>query len=148
MFKLFTLFSAILLLTGCRTVQIGGPVDLSPPGWTARTGQAVWRRPPDLELAGDLLVASAPGKTFLQFTKGHLPVVVARQAEGQWQVEFFSEKSFSGRGRPPVRVPWLHLAKAVESGSTPRGWEWSDSGAGWKFQNRTTGETIEGFFEE
>jgi hypothetical protein len=125
-----------------------GPTDLTAPGWTYLTGQAVWTRPPNLELAGDLLVGYSNSSSLVQFTKGQFMVVTARRSDGNWQAEFFSQRRFAGHGNPPSRIPWLHLAEAAKTGMAPKGWIWSKSESGWKLQNVKSGETIEGFFAE
>jgi hypothetical protein len=147
---LLVLLGAVFLLAGCQTGPglTSEPVDLTDPGLTVKSGQAIWRRPPDLELAGELVVAFGPGKELVHFTKGHMGVVTARREGNGWSVEFFSEKRYRGRGRSPARIGWLHLPGAVERGKTPRGWSWSQEGERWKLENRKTGEAIEGFFEE
>jgi len=152
MFKLFLVLLAALSLTvlfpGCATRQPMPRIDLAEPGWTKLTGQAVWHRPPDLELAGDLVLAFTNGQSFVEFTKGQFTVINAQRQGGRWNAEFFSKRVFSGRGSPPSRIPWLHLAEAVRTGSTPKGWTWTNSGGKWKLQNPRSGESIEGFFTE
>lgn len=133
---------------GCATRHRMEPVDLTTPGWTQLAGQAVWIRPPNLELAGDLVVGYSNETSVVQFTKGQFAVVNARRSGGRWETEFFSQRKFSGRGQPPSRIPWLHLAEAARTGVTPKGWTWTRSESGWKLENVKSGESIEGFFAD
>src|ERR1051326_7726881 len=96
------LLSVCLLLLGCRTAPILGPVNLQSPGWSIRQGQAVWHRPKGgPEIAGDLLLATrAEGKSMVQFSKNGFPLMIAESLPNQWQVELPAQnKRYSGRGR-------------------------------------------------
>lgn len=155
---------ALVALLGCRTIAPLPPVDLSQPGWTVRTGQAVWRPQRGApELAGDLLVAAhADGRTFAQFSKTPFPLVVAQTTPAGWQIHFApNNRTLRAPGPPPPRFLWLHLAAAllngvpppvhVEAGVPPVEARASDPAppappAGtWRWVNRATGETLEGF---
>jgi len=141
--------SLVLVLGGCTTPRALPVVDLAASGWTTRTGQAVWYRPPELELAGDILVAYRGDRSLVQFTKGHVEVVTARREGSIWDAQFFGRKHFQGSGKPPERTPWLHVAEALRKGSAGKPWVWSASPSGqWKIQNPKTGEKIEGFFAQ
>jgi hypothetical protein len=133
----------------CRTVPPFPKANLSDPGWTIREGQAVWRRNSQApEIAGDLLVAThRNGETFLQFTKPPLPFVVARITTNRWHIEFVTERrQFSGRGEPPSRLGWLHLARCVSGSIPPAKWHWVKlPDDRWRLENPSSGETFEGF---
>jgi hypothetical protein len=145
---------AVLVLAcgvlGCHTVKPLAPADLGAPGWYVRQGQAVWRpsrsRP---EIAGELLVASRPnGDSLVQFTKTPFPIVLARTSGEHWQIQFGPDaRTFGGRGIPPARFIWPRLAACLTSGAAPpKRWTfWSKPDGAWRFENRSTGETLEGF---
>src|SRR5437667_5622 len=149
--KLHLLFWFVFVLGcgACRTSPPLAPANLSAPGWTIREGQAVWRpkikRP---EIAGELLVAThRTGETYLQFTKTPLPFVVARITTNRWHIEFVTEhREFSGYGQPPSQFGWLHLAACVAGTAPPAQWRWEIfPNDRWRLENRTSGETFEGF---
>ena len=152
--KLHSLFWLVSVLGGgaCRTVPPWAPADLSEPGWTIREGQAVWRqRIKAPEIAGELLVAThRNGETFLQFTKTPLPFVVARITTNRWHIEFVTDhREFSGRGRPPSQIGWLHLARCVAGTAPPANWHWEKFPDNhWRLENRISGETVEGFLTQ
>jgi len=152
-------FSHVVALTGlvlavqfcasCRTTRSRPPTDLTAPGWRVQQGQAVWkptwRRP---ELAGELLLATRPdGEFLIQFSKTPFPLVVARSAAGQWQIEFGNHDYVRrGRGLPPKRVVWFQLPRYLD-GVDP-GAEWRSERMTtnrWKLESVRTGETLEGF---
>jgi hypothetical protein len=142
---LFVLFGA----SGCRTSRLLPPANLSEAGWHVRQGQSVWRSKAGApEIAGELLVATrADGRVFLQFTKTPLPFVVAQIADDAWQIEFIVEnKVFSGPGRPPSRLGWLQLARCLAALPPPGRWRWEKlDGERWRLENKSTGESFEGF---
>jgi hypothetical protein len=149
--KLHSLFWLVSVIGwgACRTVPPFPRANLSDPGWTIREGQAVWRRNSQApEIAGDLLVAThRHGETFLQFTKPPLPFVVARITTNRWHIEFVTERrQFSGRGEPPSRLGWLHLARCVSGSIPPAKWHWVKlPDDRWRLENPSSGETFEGF---
>jgi hypothetical protein len=141
--------SLLAMLTGCRSVPIQPPMNLAEPGWTIRQGQAAWSpKPGALDIAGDLAVAMHPdGRSLVQFTKPPLPFVVAQRHPGSWQIQFFAEeKTYSGRGTPPDRLMWLHLPDGIAGDQRSESWHFISKGEGtWTFENRSSGETLEGF---
>jgi len=142
-------FAFVLGCCACRTVPHLAPANLSEPGWSIRAGQAVWRPKIEApEIAGELLVAfHRNGETFLQFTKTPLPLVVARTTTNGWQIEFVARyREFSGYGQPPAQFGWLHLASCVAGAAPSAKWRWEKfADDRWRLENRTSGETIEGF---
>ena len=148
--RLHSLFWLVSVLGwgACRTAPPFPKANLSEPGWTLREGQVVWRRNIQApEIAGDLLVAThRNGETLLQFSKPPLPFVVARIMTNRWHIEFVPEhRQFSGRGVPPSRLGWLHLAGCVSGSTPPVKWHWEELPDRWRLENRTSGETFEGF---
>jgi hypothetical protein len=138
-----------LCLAGCQTIPPLPPVNLSDPGWTVRQGQAVWRRAPDApEIAGELLVAVNPdGHSFVQFTKTPLPFVVAQTTSNSWQINFVpNNKIYSAHGHPPASLFWLHLPACLAGAPTPKHWHWERlKDGGFRFQNLSTGEFLDGY---
>jgi hypothetical protein len=142
--------AALGLLAGCQTLPPLAPLDVSEPGWVLRQGQAVWRagknRP---EIAGELLLATHwDGRSLIQFTKTPFPIVSARTVNDRWQIEFaLQHRTLSGRGEPPGRFIWLHLAGCLGGEKQPPG-NWSllfREGDRWAFENRSNGEKLEGY---
>src|ERR1041385_7559281 len=91
---------------GCRTATPLPPANFAEPGWTVRSGQALWRAKRDApEIAGEILVATnATGETVVQFTKTPFPMVVARTAAGAWQLDAPAQnRRYTFRGAPPGR---------------------------------------------
>ncbi|HZQ48011.1 MAG TPA: hypothetical protein VFC07_13415 [Verrucomicrobiae bacterium] len=124
-------------------------MNLSEPGWTVQQGQAVWRTERNApEIAGDLIVAANPdGRSVLQFTKTPLPFVVAQTTTNTWQIQFVPRhKTYSGRGTPPTKIIWLYLPRCLAGSPPPKSWSWQRvENDGWRLENRTTGELLEGF---
>ncbi len=143
--------SLILLsagLTACRTAPLP-PVDLAEPGWNVRQGQGVWRaRHAAPEIAGEILVATAPeNRAFVQFSKTPFPVVVAQTTTNAWQFELPTRnKRYSGRGAPPAGLIWFQLPRALSATPLPADWSWRGSATNWRLENRSTGESLEGYF--
>ena len=136
-------------LWGCCTGPALAPVNLQQPGWTEHQGQAVWHLPQGKpEIAGDVLVATGPnGQSFVQFSKGPLPLIVAQAAPGRWQVELPPQnKRYSGHGSPPKRLLWLYLARALAGHKLPRHWTWHQDASGWRLANPDSGEFLQGYF--
>ncbi len=138
-------------LTGCATVRPLPKVNLQDPGWTVRQGQAVWRLANgSREIAGDLILATGPkDQTFVQFSKTPFPLVIAQTGENRWQVEFPPQnKHYSGRGQPPKRIIWLYLARVLAGKPPPANWGWGQDNGQWHLENRATGESVEGYFNQ
>lgn len=142
----------VIVASGCAAPRPDMRTDLSAPGWRVREGQAVWRpakAKPDL--AGELLVASHPsGQSYVQFAKPPFQLVTAHQTGERWQITFgANDRTFSGRGKPPHRFIWLHLPACLNSHQPPpSGWRFQSEAAGrWRFENRATGERLEGYLK-
>jgi len=140
---------AFFLLAGCRTATPLSPVNVQEPGWNVQQGQAVWRsRRSAPEIAGELVVAIHPdGRSLVQFIKTPLPFVVAQATIESWQVQFVPQnKVYSGRGRPPAQLIWLHLPQCLQGGAPPGNLSWVRlENQGWRLENRSTGESLEGY---
>ena len=139
----------ILCLSGCQSIPPLPPANLAEPGWSLRQGQAVWRRKTNApEIAGELLVAVHPdGRSFVQFTKTPLPFIVAETTSNSWQIQFVPyNRTYSAHGRPPAALFWLHLPRCLAGAPPPKHWKWEslDNG-GFRFQNPSSGELLEGY---
>jgi hypothetical protein len=144
------IFCALAIcLMGCHSVPKLPPADLSDGGWTLHQGQVVWsakRGAP--EIAGDLVLATnAEGRAFVQFTKTPVPFLVAQSTTNSWQLHSVPDnRTYSGRGKPPVRAIWLWLPRCLAGATPPKPliWERRDN-ADWRLQNSVTGEFLEGY---
>jgi len=126
------------------------PVNLQEPGWTVREGQAVWRTSRKApEIAGEVLLASRDdGRALVQFTKTPFPLVMAQVTTNTWQIQLpIQNKRYSGRGRPPTRLIWLHLPRLISGAPPPPGWSWRRlENNRWLLEINRTGETLECYF--
>lgn len=140
---------ALLNAVGCRTTQPLPAANLQEPGWTVRNGQAVWHlQQGNREIAGDVLVAiRSDGESFVQFSKTPFPLVIGQATSDRWQVSFPPQnKHYSAHGKPPARVLWLYLPRALSKQPLPSDFCWHEDANGWKLENRSNGESIEGYF--
>jgi len=142
----------LLCALGCRTFPPLPAVNLSEPGWTVRTGQAVWRPKHETpEIAGDLLLATNPdGRRLVQFTKTPLALIIAQITTNSWQIESPAQgKRYSGPGQPPARVIWFQLSSLLAGAAPPEGWVKQTLGEErWRLENRATGEVLEGYLTQ
>jgi hypothetical protein len=140
----------LLLLPGCATLPALPPADLSEPGWTVRSGQALWKAQRDApEIAGDLLVAiDQNGRSLVQFTKTPFPILIAQTTQDDWAIEFIPQRrSLRRSGRPSSRFIWPHLGEVLLGHGTPPG-QWihtSLKDGRWRFEQPKSGETLEGY---
>jgi hypothetical protein len=151
----FSVGSGLLALAsflGCRALGPSLPrANLQEPGWTVREGQAVWHLPQStVELAGEVLVATrADGRAFVQFTKTPFPLVSGQTTRKLWEVDFPPEqRHYFGWGTPPERIIWLYLPRALTTRPLPKNWSWHEDKNGWKLENRTKKEFLEGCFNQ
>ena len=146
------LFSFLLVSTnGCRNLPPLPAANLSEQGWTVRQGQAVWRRAKGSpEIAGELLVGTRTnGEAFVQFTKTPFPVVIAQKTSDEWQIQAPAQnETHVGPGKPPERIIWFGLAQALAGDALPRQWSWRYDSNSWSLENRTSGESLSGYFLE
>jgi len=145
------LMIALAALLGCRTPTPLPQVNLTEPGWKVQQGQVIWLPQRDgHEIAGELLVATSTNSMALvQFIKTPFPMVVAQQTRSSWQIEFPTGKiRYAGRGKPPSRLIWFWLIHALSGKSLPKSWLWHQDKNGWRLENRVTGESLEGYFQE
>jgi hypothetical protein len=137
------------LLPACQTIAPLPPINTNDAGWSVREGQAIWKpKKTAPEIAGELLVATHPdGRSLVQFTKTPIPFVVAQTTTNSWQIHFVpNNKTYSGRGRPPSQLAWLHLARCLAGIAPPKFWHWKQLENGnWRLENHYTGESLEGY---
>ena len=139
----------ILFGTGCRSLPPLPPVNLSEPGWTLKEGQAVWRSKRNApEIAGEIMVATGKdGGTFVQFTKTPFPFIIARTQTNSWQLEVPTRnKRYAAAGHPPERIIWFHLPQALAGLELQKPWSWQAKENQWRLENRSTGQSLEGYF--
>lgn len=140
----------LLGLTACRTAPLP-KVSLTDPGWNVLQGQAAWRSKASApEIAGEILLATSPdGRALIQFTKTPFPFVIAQRTTNAWQIEVPAQnKIHRFPGRPPARVLWFHLPRAVAGEPLPKPWRWNQSSETWHLENVSTGESLEGYFSK
>jgi hypothetical protein len=144
-FRSFLIFAMLAWLTACKTAPKA--VNLDETGWKILQGQAVWRAKEDApEIAGELVMATnADGRTFVEFTKDPLPLVVGQTTTNSWQIEFVPQnRSFSGRGKPPARLGWLYLAGCTEGLPPPAHWRLQQTHYNrWRMEHPDRGEVLD-----
>lgn len=134
------------LLCACRTAPLPR-IDTSAPGWTQRSGQAVWtpgRGADDVVI--DLQIWNrADSECLLDVSKAGLSFVLAHATADTWRIEAATGQRHSARGTPPARVGWLQLARALSGQPPAAPWQFElrDSGA-WRLTNPQTGERFDG----
>jgi len=100
------------------------------------------------ELGGDLVLASnADGRALIQFDKTPLSLVFVQTTPTHWLIRFPQQQmSFSGREPAPIRFAWLYLPAALAGKPMPLGFHFErQPDDGWRLENTSTGETLEGF---
>jgi hypothetical protein len=146
------LLSLTVALSGCATMPKLPAIDTSAPGWKVRQGQALWRSKSNApEIAGEIVLATnSNGGAFVQFLKNPIPLVTAQVTPKQWQIEFVPEKrNFSGPGKPPKQLLWLHLLGGLQSITPPPPLEFAKTAdGGTRIENKRTGERIILFLNE
>jgi len=151
-YNLLCCLGILLVTLGCQTVGRLPAVDFKESGWTVREGQGLWRVNTGApEIAGEVLLATnKAGRAFVQFTKNPFPLVIAQTTSNSWQIELPAQnKRYSGRGNPPRRMIWFFLPKALLGSSLPKGLSAQVlENNGWRLENRSSGESIEGYFNQ
>ena len=114
-----------LLSAGCATLTPVKPVDLTQPGWSVWTGQAVWLPPDQPEaIAGDLLVASdQDGKRLIILTKPPITIFTAQTDQDTWQLNLTGQpRERRGRLPAPRQFAWFAIPDLLQDGLSPPGW--------------------------
>jgi hypothetical protein len=141
----------LALLVGCQTAPPLPPADLQAPGWEIRQGQALWKPRRDEEgIAGEILIAlQKDNRKLVQFSKTPFPLITAGVGPHSWELEIPTQgKHYSHRGTPPSRVVWFQLLRALAVEDLPNSWAWTspDADGRWRLENKTSGESLEGYF--
>src|SRR6185295_19673291 len=95
------------------------------------------------EISGELILAThTDGRNFVQFTKTPLPFVVAQTGTNFWQAQFVpNNKTYLGRGAPPLRLIWLQLPGCLSGTAPPKPYSWQRlENHRWRLENRSSGE--------
>ena len=136
----------LTMLCACRTAPLPR-IDTAAPGWTQRSGQAVWTPGRGAaEVVIDLQVwHRTGGECLLDVSKASLSFVLAHVTGDTWRVEAATGNRHSARGQPPARVGWLQLARALSGQPPAVPWQFErrDPGA-WRLTNPQTGERFDG----
>ena len=136
----------LALLTACRTAP---PVriDTAAPGWTQRSGQAVWTpaRGADAVVIDLQIWSRADGECVLDVSKAGLSFVLAHVTADTWRIAAATGERHAARGTPPARVAWVQLALSLVSRPPAAPWQFErlDPGA-WRLTNPQTGERFDG----
>ena len=142
------LLAVPFLFCGCQT-STQGLFTTSGPGWHVRQGQALWRPGSKLpEFGGDLVLAGDDaGRSFIQFDKMPLSLVVAQITPDRWLIRFPQQQmSFSGHAPGPARLAWLYLPLALAGEPLPKPLRFErEPDGGWRLENTGTGESLQGF---
>jgi hypothetical protein len=142
-------FVAVFFCCACATLPPFPAVDLSNAGWQTKQGQAIWKpRKNAPELAGDLLVAvNRSGAAMAQFSKT-LPIANVQITASGWEASFGPEgKRYSSRGKPPSRIVWFELIRALRNEPLQRGWSLKANSQDHIALESSSGESLEVFFQ-
>ena len=136
----------LALLCACRTAPLPR-IDTSAPGWSHRSGQAVWTPGRG---AGDVVIDlevwnRAEGDCLVDVSKAGLSFVLAHVTCGTWRIEAATGQRHSAPGNPPARVGWLQLARSLAGQPPAAPWQFERREAGtWRLTHPQTGERFEG----
>ncbi len=151
--EIFRLTAAVFAaaLVGCATMAPLPSANLEEPGWTVRQGQALLKEPGKPEIAGEIMVATRnDGEALVQLTKNPFPLVTARSTPHGWQVQSHTDNKFySGHGKPPNRIIFLHVPRMLAGESAPKGWSYQKlAEGGYRIENSGRGESLEIYFDQ
>ena len=142
------LLATLVLCAGCQT-SVQSLFTASGLGWRVQEGQALWRPRKGLpEIAGDLVVVRDENqRCLLQFSKTPITLVTAQTTSNRWLIQFPPRQwSFSGHHRPPARFAWLYLPMGLSGQPLPPPFRFEPKpDGGWRLENTSTGESMEGF---
>ena len=142
------LLAGLMFVCGCQT-NTTNLFTAAGSGWHIQQGQALWRPQHGLpEFGGDLVLASDDaGRCLIQFDKTPMTILFAQTTSNRWLIKFPQRQmSFSGRGPGPTRFSWLYLPTALAGKPLPKPLHFERKpDGGWRLENSSTGETLEGF---
>ena len=141
------LLASLVLLCGCQTAH--DLFSATGSGWRVQQGQALWRPQRGLpEFGGDLVLArDDAGRCLIQFDKTPMAILSAQTTSNRWLIKFPQRQmSFGGNKPAPLRFSWLYLPTALAGGPLPKQLHFEQKpDGGWRLENSSTGETLNGF---
>ena len=142
------LLAGLLFSSGCQTTK-KNMFTASGPDWHIQEGQALWRPQRSLpEFGGDLVLArDNAGRCLIQFDKTPMAILSAQTTSNRWLIKFPQRQmSYSGNKPAPLRFGWLYLPTALAGEALPKQLHFEQKpDGGWRLENSSTGETLEGF---
>lgn len=140
--------ATLFFFCGCRTAP-QNLFETAGSGWRIQQGQALWRPEKGLpEFGGDLVLArDDAGACLIQFDKTPMAILSAQTTTNRWLIKFPQRNlSFSGHGSGWTRFAWLYLPRALDGKPLPKDFHFEQKpDGGWRLENSSTGETVEGF---
>lgn len=138
----------LALLCGCQTPQMP-VIDLEETGWKEKTGQALWYRPGAPRMAVDIHFAKREGGSWLQLSKGGLPMATVTLTPNGWELDgsLFGRK-VGARGKPPSRAGPAQLALTLGGQPVGRGWKTQTSADGLILESTKSGERWKVYLDE
>jgi hypothetical protein len=136
----------VLVLVGCSIIRPFPTVDLSAPGWTEWTGQALWQ--PEAgqpAIAGEIVLARHKnGNVLISFSKPPVPIFTVQTSGKRWKIDFIhTQRTHSGASGPPSRFIWFQIPALLQNSSAPQGWQVEAvDKATWHLRNPDSGESI------
>ena len=144
--RILTASLLVTLLLSCSKNLPLPEVDLSAPGWTVWTGQALWKPEADrAAIAGDIVLASHDnGDVLISFAKPPVPIFTAQTAAKLWRIDHaHAQRSHTGSGQPPARFVWFQIPAMLQDSTAPKGWRMiTAADSVWELDNLDTGERI------
>ncbi len=136
----------VIALFGC-SIGIRLPeVDLTEPGWTVWSGQALWKAETNRPaIAGEILLARhLNGDVLISFSKPPVPIFTAQTFGEKWKINFIhTQRMHAGRGGPPARFVWFQIPSLLQDATAPKGWHVMTMDEPiWELQNPESGEHI------
>lgn len=136
----------VIVLLSCSTDPLLPAVDLSTPGWTVWTGQALWKAEADrAAIAGDIVLARHNnGDVLISFAKPPVPIFTAQTSADLWRIDLvYTQRTRSGAGNPPSYFVWFRIPAMLQGSTAPKGWRIiSEAETVWELQNPDSGESI------
>lgn len=136
----------VVVLYGCTTIAPLPEVDLSAPGWTVWTGQALWQTEAvQPAIAGEIVLARHQnGDVLISFAKPPVPIFTAQTSGKQWKIDFIhTQRTHSGTSGPPSRFIWFQIPALIQDTTTPKGWQVeTEDDTTWLLRNPDSGENI------
>jgi len=136
----------VTVISSCSTGPLLPEVDLSAPGWTVWTGQALWKAEADrAAIAGDIVLARHNnGDVLISFAKPPVSIFTAQTSVNRWSIDLiYTQRTHSGAGNPPSRFVWFRVPAMIQDSTVPKGWRMlAEAESVWELQNPDSGEYI------